>query len=381
MRAEDVSKLVHQACLSLEDEIRAEYENRLSRASAEVERLQQINHAHRKQIKLLKQKYDELLQSLLHSSSHSDRLSDNSQHLPTGIDPIIQDDDEVNLPSEQGLENSRVPYIDSNKRVDFEAHGYLYQGEENLDETMLIHVPTAMPEHSEMGQETRQPPSSSSSKVVSIQTSNRNVKSSEIEVGFSSRQPAELSSCRAGGKPNLIDHDINEPIPIRSAIPIPLNITANTFKSPAAENRLEGVSSSQTSDGACTITSSQASPILTLYQLEKFEEVAVNPRPERTSSLVNDRPRKLVRYEEVVRGHEQRLELPGFACDECKRFYDAMVEQGVILPDDRKEALQLCSRHKARYTPPETPEDFWNLDIATPAEWKAQALRQQQPKA
>jgi len=36
----------------------------------------------------------------------------------------------------------------------------------------------------------------------------------------------------------------------------------------------------------------------------------------------------------------------------------------------RREVLQACSRHKARWTPPGTPEGFWGLTLHTPDDWK-----------
>ena len=36
----------------------------------------------------------------------------------------------------------------------------------------------------------------------------------------------------------------------------------------------------------------------------------------------------------------------------------------------RREVLQSCSRHKARWTPPSTPEGFWSLTLHTPEDWR-----------
>ena len=36
----------------------------------------------------------------------------------------------------------------------------------------------------------------------------------------------------------------------------------------------------------------------------------------------------------------------------------------------KREVLQSCSRHKAKWTPPATPEGFWNLTLETPDDWK-----------
>lgn len=73
---------------------------------------------------------------------------------------------------------------------------------------------------------------------------------------------------------------------------------------------------------------------------------------------------------EVVRNREERAAMPGFACTECEQFYRTMLEQGIITDENRGDFLQSCSRHKARWTPPSTPEGFWDLSLHTPAAWK-----------
>ena len=70
------------------------------------------------------------------------------------------------------------------------------------------------------------------------------------------------------------------------------------------------------------------------------------------------------RYEEVVRGKVAREALIGYECKECAAFFD----EAVLLGDgakyyDRDELLR-CSRHRARQTPPQTPEDYWELSFA-----------------
>lgn len=89
------------------------------------------------------------------------------------------------------------------------------------------------------------------------------------------------------------------------------------------------------------------------------------PRPETSSHPAAQRP-----CIEVVRNREQRAALPGFSCFECERFYRTMMEQGIINEENKKDFLQSCSRHKARWTPPSTPDGFWDLAVNTPPEWK-----------
>eukprot|EP01039_Chlorochromonas_danica_P000313 gene313-335_t len=93
---------------------------------------------------------------------------------------------------------------------------------------------------------------------------------------------------------------------------------------------------------------------------------AVRPDPAKASR----RPSFQNKCIEVVRNREERAAMPGFACTECEQFYKTMLEQGIITDENRGDFLQSCSRHKARWTPPSTPEGFWDLSLHTPAGWK-----------
>eukprot|EP01031_Cornospumella_fuschlensis_P025164 gene25164-30390_t len=73
---------------------------------------------------------------------------------------------------------------------------------------------------------------------------------------------------------------------------------------------------------------------------------------------------------EVVRNRSERAALPGHTCAECEAFYNAMVQQGIVTEGNKKMFLQSCSRHKARWTPPSTPEGYWDLSLHTPADWR-----------
>jgi hypothetical protein len=85
-------------------------------------------------------------------------------------------------------------------------------------------------------------------------------------------------------------------------------------------------------------------------------------------TINNDNKNKpTLKYVEVVRNQAQRAALPGHTCNECAAFYRTMLEQGIIDPQhpQQNEAmfLQTCSRHKAKWVPPETPEGFWSLSL------------------
>uniref|UniRef100_A0A8B9U895 DNA endonuclease RBBP8 n=1 Tax=Anas zonorhyncha TaxID=75864 RepID=A0A8B9U895_9AVES len=58
---------------------------------------------------------------------------------------------------------------------------------------------------------------------------------------------------------------------------------------------------------------------------------------------------------EVIRKKEERRKLPGHTCKECEIYYaDIPEEQG-------EKKLAACSRHRFRYIPPNTPENFWEV--------------------
>ena len=65
-------------------------------------------------------------------------------------------------------------------------------------------------------------------------------------------------------------------------------------------------------------------------------------------------------YIEVVRNREARKALPGHDCTECKKYYDALAELGAV---DVATQMHNCSRHRARFEPYQTPDDFWRLSF------------------
>ena len=85
-----------------------------------------------------------------------------------------------------------------------------------------------------------------------------------------------------------------------------------------------------------------------------------------------DKPQKRV---EVVRKKDERAALPGHACPECAKFYEAMVQQGIFTKENLPDMMKACSKHKAKYTPPDTPDGFWELSVNTPTQWKEEDER------
>ncbi|XP_043921300.1 DNA endonuclease RBBP8 [Protopterus annectens] len=58
---------------------------------------------------------------------------------------------------------------------------------------------------------------------------------------------------------------------------------------------------------------------------------------------------------EVVRNKEERRKMLGHTCKECEVYYADLPEE------ERKKKLAACSRHRFRYIPPGTPENFWEV--------------------
>ncbi|KAK6491094.1 DNA endonuclease RBBP8-like [Huso huso] len=57
----------------------------------------------------------------------------------------------------------------------------------------------------------------------------------------------------------------------------------------------------------------------------------------------------------VVRNKEERRKMHGHTCKECEIYY-------ADLPaEERQKKLSACSRHRFRYIPPSTPENFWEV--------------------
>ncbi|XP_008058968.1 DNA endonuclease RBBP8 [Carlito syrichta] len=58
---------------------------------------------------------------------------------------------------------------------------------------------------------------------------------------------------------------------------------------------------------------------------------------------------------EVVRKKGERRKLLGHTCKECEIYYADMPAE------EREKKLASCSRHRFRYIPPNTPENFWEV--------------------
>lgn len=69
-----------------------------------------------------------------------------------------------------------------------------------------------------------------------------------------------------------------------------------------------------------------------------------------------------VKYQETVRCKAKRQGLPCHDCPDCKEFYDFMRKTGNLSSQDG--FLMEHSRHRAQFTPPETPAGFWEIEFA-----------------
>ncbi|XP_073687051.1 DNA endonuclease RBBP8 [Garra rufa] len=58
---------------------------------------------------------------------------------------------------------------------------------------------------------------------------------------------------------------------------------------------------------------------------------------------------------EVVRKKDERRKLKGHYCKECEVYYAGLPEE------ERQKKMASCSRHRYRYIPPSTPENFWEV--------------------
>eukprot|EP00980_Cylindrotheca_fusiformis_P013645 scaffold3513_cov102-Cylindrotheca_fusiformis.AAC.6 len=80
------------------------------------------------------------------------------------------------------------------------------------------------------------------------------------------------------------------------------------------------------------------------------------------STNANSATNTTIRYEQVVRKKDDRDQLQRHDCPDCGQFLRAVME-GRGAEVFEQHALLCDSRHRTRYTPPETPEDFWELSF------------------
>ncbi|RLN65187.1 hypothetical protein BBJ28_00020370 [Nothophytophthora sp. Chile5] len=77
-------------------------------------------------------------------------------------------------------------------------------------------------------------------------------------------------------------------------------------------------------------------------------------------------------YVEVVRHRETRDALPAHDCGECRKYYEAL--GGLVTEEDAAALKRKCSRHRARFEPYQTPDDFWRLSFPDSGEAASHTL-------
>ncbi|XP_023342878.1 DNA endonuclease RBBP8 isoform X3 [Eurytemora carolleeae] len=63
-----------------------------------------------------------------------------------------------------------------------------------------------------------------------------------------------------------------------------------------------------------------------------------------------------------VRKREDRAKLKGFSCAECEEYYNMKRDEG-LSEEQIASLMNDCSKHRALYRPPLTPEKFWDPEI------------------
>jgi hypothetical protein len=70
------------------------------------------------------------------------------------------------------------------------------------------------------------------------------------------------------------------------------------------------------------------------------------------------------KYKEVVRGKNAREVLKGFDCERCGGFFNAVLEGKGSDVYNRNDLICKCSRHRSKWSPDKTPQDFWEMSFA-----------------
>ncbi|KAJ8010133.1 hypothetical protein DPEC_G00071820 [Dallia pectoralis] len=88
---------------------------------------------------------------------------------------------------------------------------------------------------------------------------------------------------------------------------------------------------------------------------EEHAENALMPQPGTPNREHKDSKNLSFAHVDVVRKKAERRKLKGHTCKECEIYYADLPEA------ERVKKLSACSRHRFRYIPPSTPENFWEV--------------------
>lgn len=87
--------------------------------------------------------------------------------------------------------------------------------------------------------------------------------------------------------------------------------------------------------------------------------------PKRRVSVENVVKLKVVKASgAVVRTKAARKQLDGFTCKECQDYYGGKN----LSAEELKKRLKNCSRHRSKFSPPKSPEHFWDTDFPSTKE-------------
>ncbi|KAE8732779.1 Gamma response protein 1, putative isoform 2 [Hibiscus syriacus] len=99
---------------------------------------------------------------------------------------------------------------------------------------------------------------------------------------------------------------------------------------------------------------------------DETHDVSVDKRLRKQEIPLQMADKGSFKYVEPVRKKAEREKLKGFECNQCKKFYDAVIDKGDQGNEDPKKNFRCehhdgVSRHRYKYVPPLTPEGFWNI--------------------
>ncbi|XP_021281415.1 protein gamma response 1 isoform X1 [Herrania umbratica] len=99
---------------------------------------------------------------------------------------------------------------------------------------------------------------------------------------------------------------------------------------------------------------------------DETQDVSVDKSPQKQEIQFQMADKGSFKYVEPVRKKAEREKLRGFECNQCKKFYDAVLNNGDQDNEDHMKNFRCehhdgVSRHRYKYVPPMTPEGFWNI--------------------
>ena len=157
--------------------------------------------------------------------------------------------------------------------------------------------------------------------------------------------------------------NVRQPVIFRNTLVKP---DANIFNKPAANVQTVPDDNKGASRGEQVSVSQR----LNKRRMTVHETPVSRPAPVDSSPIPGVKGGRVVRCVEVVRKKSEREALRGHQCSECGPYYTALMQQGILSEENMEEMLRNCSRHKARWSPPRTPEGFWDLTVRTPEKWE-----------